>query len=152
MRSFWFLFAILLGVVASTCGAHSVHAATSASLGIHEPILQATVASPVHNLRQSAGHAESSDHHQDRQLQFMDWDLSSLEFTSGELGAAEIGFIVGLLFFVVVILLLCCCCCGGGGRGYRGRGGCSICDILALFCIWEMCCDQRDISNDFCLV
>jgi hypothetical protein len=144
MKRFIFFFAILLGI-AATCGANSVQAAASSSLEMNDHTsLQVTSSSPKHNLRQSAGQKSlnhsSNSHHMYRQLEYLD-------FNADQLGAAEVGFLVGILVVVVLILLLICCCCGCG----RGGGGCSICDILAAICIWEMCCDQRD-PTDFCLV
>jgi hypothetical protein len=53
--------------------------------------------------------------------------------------SAEAGFAVGFLFFIILALLLCCCLCGGRGGGR----GCSLCDILAIVCLWELCCDRE---------
>jgi hypothetical protein len=144
MKRFIFFFAMLLGI-AATCGANSVQAAASSSLGMKDHTsLQVTASFPKHNLKQAAGNESlnnSSNNHQlDRQLEYLD-------FNTDQLGAAEVGFLVGILVVVVLILLLLCCCCGCG----RGGGGCSVCDILAAICIWEMCCDQGD-PTDFCLV
>ena len=61
-----------------------------------------------------------------------------------DLNNAELGFAAGVLFAVVLICCLLCMCCGGGSR-------CSLWDCLALFCIWEICCDGRN-PNDFVLV
>jgi hypothetical protein len=141
MKRFMFFFVILLGI-AATCGANSVQAAESSSLGIKDHTsLQVTSSSPQHNLRQSSGHESlnsNNDNHLYRQLEYLD-------FNTDQLGPEEVGFLV----IVAVILLLLCCCCSGG-RGRRG-GGCSLCDILALVCIWDICCDQGD-PTDFCLV
>jgi hypothetical protein len=146
MKRLIFFFAILLGITL-TCGANSsVQAAvSSSSLGVKDHTsLQVTSSSFKHNLRQSAGqeslNSSSNNHHLYRQLEYLD-------FNTNQLGTAEVGFLVGILVVVVLILLLLCCCCGCGGRG----GGCSVCDILAAICIWEMCCDQGD-PTDFCLV
>jgi hypothetical protein len=142
-RSIFFFFAILLGI---TCGANSVQAAASASssLGMKDHTSLQVTSSPQHNLRQLVGHeslnSSSNNNHPYRQLEYLD-------FNTDQLGAAEVGFLVGVLVVVVLILLLLCCCCGCG----RGGGGCSVCDILAAICIWEMCCDQGD-PTDFCLV
>lgn len=46
------------------------------------------------------------------------------------------------LILLFIVLLVCCC---WGGR----RGGCSLCDILACVCIYEMCCDNGAPMNDF---
>jgi hypothetical protein len=145
MKRFIFFFAILLGI-AATCGANSVHAAASASssLGMKDhSSIQVASSSPKRTLRQSTGHESlnsSDNHHLYRQLEYLDFDTD-------QLGAAEVGFLVGISVVVVLILLLLCCCCGCG----RGGGGCSVCDILAAICIWEMCCEQGD-PTDFCLV
>jgi hypothetical protein len=140
-----FFFAILLGI-AAICGANSVQAAASSSLGIkYHASLQITSSPPQHNLRQSTGHeslnSSSNNDHVYRQLEYYDFT----NITTEQLGAAEVGFLVAIVVIVVFLLLLCCCCCG------RRGGGCSVCDILAAICIWEMCCDQRD-PTDFCLV
>jgi hypothetical protein len=147
MKRFMFFFAILLGI-AATCRATSVQAAASSSLGMKDHTsLQVASSSPQHNLRQSTGDeslTSNNNNHLYRQLEYLD-------FNTDQLGAAEVGFLGGILVVVVLIVLLFCCCCGcGGGRGRRG-GGCSICDILAAFFIWEVCCDQGD-PTDFCLV
>jgi hypothetical protein len=145
-----FFFAILLGI-AVICGANSAQVAASSSLGIKDHAsLRVTSLLPQHNLRQSNGHesvssssSSTNNDHLYRQLEYYDFT----NITTEQLGAAEVGFLVAILIIVVFLLLLCCCCCGGGRRG----GGCSVCDILAAICIWEMCCDQRD-PTDFCLV
>jgi hypothetical protein len=145
MKRFILFFAILLGITAS-CGANSVvQAAASSSLEVNDHTnLQVTYSLPNQNLRQSAGleslDSSSNNHYLSRQLEYLDFDTD-------QLGAAEVGFLVGILVVVVLILFLLCCCCGCG----RGGGGCSVCDILAAICIWEMCCDQGD-QTDFCLV
>lgn len=65
-------------------------------------------------------------------------------FTDLDIESLEEGFAVGAAFvlLLIVICLLCCCCsmCCGGGR--RGGGGCSLMDILAAFCCYEMFCDD----------
>lgn len=53
-------------------------------------------------------------------------------FDFGNMEEAEIGFLAGMLFFVALICFLICCCCGG----------CSLWDIVALACLWELCCDR----------
>ena len=63
--------------------------------------------------------------------------VDSMDFSSPEAQSA--------LILVVIVLLLLCCCCRGGRRG-----GCSLCDILACVCIYEMCCDNDGAPlNDF---
>jgi hypothetical protein len=59
--------------------------------------------------------------------------------------SAEAGFAAGLLLLILLALLLCCCCCGGG------RGGCSLWDLVAMVCLWEMCCD-RDGGDAFAMM
>jgi len=55
---------------------------------------------------------------------------------------------VSALFFILILLCLFSCLCGRG----RGRGrSCSLWDILACVCIWELCCDDRAI-NDFAMM
>ena len=70
-----------------------------------------------------------------------------------DLNSAEAGFIVGFLFLIVLLFLcLCCCCCGGRSRpyGYNNGGGGSNClwDLVAIVCLWEMCCDNDGILGD----
>ena len=70
------------------------------------------------------------------------------DFDMNELEAAEIGFLAGLIFVVILACMLCSCCC-------RASRGCSLCDILAIFCLWEMCCDRDGVSTvpgDFVLI
>ena len=62
----------------------------------------------------------------------------------GDLDNAEVGFAAGILFTFLLICFLLCFCCGGRSR-------CSLWDCLALFCIWEMCCDGRN-PTDFVLI
>lgn len=47
----------------------------------------------------------------------------------------EIGALSGLFFLLLIIFILYCCC------------GCSLCDILMLFCCWELCCDQGMVDT-----
>lgn len=95
-------------------------------------------------LRQQSAPTTSSASSFQRQLQEMDF------FDGEELTAAEAGFVAAFVLMLVIVLLLCCCCCGGGRRG-RG-GGCSICDLLMCFCIWEICCDGGGGVGDVCLL
>ena len=70
------------------------------------------------------------------------------DFGNADLASAEAGFAVGFLFFLLLICLLCCCLCGGG----RSRG-CSLWDILACVCIYELCCDGPGGGiNDFAMM
>jgi hypothetical protein len=41
---------------------------------------------------------------------------------------AALGISGGVVFLIVVVLFLYCCC------------GCSLCDILMIFCCYELCC------------
>ena len=52
-------------------------------------------------------------------------------FTSNmkDWNAAQTGVASGLFFLIIFVLILYCCC------------GCSLCDLLALWCCWEICCD-----------
>lgn len=62
---------------------------------------------------------------------YKDLDVESLE-EGMALGGA-------LLLIMIVLCLLCCCCqmcCGGRG------GGCSLWDMLAILCCYEMFCDD----------
>jgi len=77
-------------------------------------------------------------HHQHRVLEggndysnyFNDLDDESLEE----------GFVIGASF-VALLLLLCliCCCCSMCCGGRMGGG---LTDIIALFCCYEICCDD----------
>lgn len=61
------------------------------------------------------------------------------------------GFVAGAICMLLVLCFLSCCC----GRAcrpprenyyYDRRGGgprWTLCDCLALACIWEICCDRR---------
>jgi hypothetical protein len=55
------------------------------------------------------------------------YDLSSLD-------SAEAGFVAAIVFFVIIACLLCCCMCSGGR--------CNLWDLVALVCLWELCCDR----------
>jgi hypothetical protein len=44
--------------------------------------------------------------------------------------AAQTGAASGIFFLILFVCILYCCC------------GCSICDLLALWCCWEICCDE----------
>lgn len=56
-----------------------------------------------------------------------------------ELDGVAAGFVAGLLFAFFLLALLCCCCCGGRG--------CSIWDVLACVCIYELCCDDVKVGD-----
>lgn len=56
-------------------------------------------------------------------------------FQMDDITSAEAGFIAGVLVIILFLILLVCCCCGR----------CSLWDIVALVCLWELCCD-RDVD------
>jgi len=69
------------------------------------------------------------------------------DFDFNDLDSSEIAILVVGLFLLVCLipLLLLCCCCGR----------CSLCDILALVCLWELCCDPSNgnmIGDSFVLL
>ena len=64
------------------------------------------------------------------------FEFGKLDFEGEE--AASL--VVGILFLILLLALLCCCCC-------RGRRGCSLCDILACVCIYELCCDDGRVGD-----
>ena len=76
-----------------------------------------------------------------RRLPGNDYNIEGFDMMS-----AEAGFALGLSFFIILLLLLCCCCCGR-----RGGGGGSSClwDLVAIVCLWEMCCDNDGVSDGF---
>lgn len=70
-----------------------------------------------------------------RRLPGETWDIDNVRL-DGPMG----GFVAGLAFALLILFLLCCCCCGGGR-------GCSLWDILACVCIYELCCDDGNIGG-----
>ena len=58
---------------------------------------------------------------------------SYFDFDIDSLASAEAGFAAGAVFVVVLLIILICCCCGR----------CSLWDIVAMVCLWEMCCDRE---------
>lgn len=66
-------------------------------------------------------------------------DFEDIDVTSDQLEGAAVGFVLGILAIALCSMLSCCCC--GTGRRYR-REGCSLCDILACVCLYEICCDD----------
>ena len=62
------------------------------------------------------------------------------EFSNMDLQSAEAGFAFAVVLFFVLVVMLCCCCCPGTG--------CSIWDIVACLCIWEICCDRNGGACD----
>jgi hypothetical protein len=69
-----------------------------------------------------------------------------------DLMSAEAGFVVGFAFLIVLLFLCLCCCCCGRSRPFGGynNGGGSNClwDLVAIVCLWEMCCDNDGIMGD----
>jgi hypothetical protein len=74
--------------------------------------------------------------------------LGGGDYEFDNLQSAEAGAVACLVLLVLLLVLICCCCCGGRGRR-GGRGGFSMCDCLALVCIWEMCCGGGGFGDDF---
>ena len=68
-----------------------------------------------------------------RRLRYYDF-IPDIDFSDGHWDSGEVEFFVGFLLFMLLLSLIlsCCCCCRG----------CSLCDILALVCIWDICCDN----------
>ena len=58
------------------------------------------------------------------------------EFKFDQMGSPEM--MGGLVVLIVVVVLLCLCC---------GRGGGSLCDLLACVCLYELCCDDGQIGG-----
>jgi len=65
--------------------------------------------------------------------------LPGYNFNSDQLMGAEVGLILGVLIVLLFLACLCSCCCGGGS--------CSLCDILACVCLYEICCDDKRIGD-----
>lgn len=64
------------------------------------------------------------------------------DFEDFDLKSAEAGFALAVVLFIVLVVMFCCCCCP--------RNGCSLWDIVACLCIWEICCDRDGGAfNDF---
>jgi hypothetical protein len=82
-----------------------------------------------------------------------DYIPSGFDLGSAEIGAALAGGIVLLVIFCLICSCLRCICGGGGGYRRGGGGGCGGClwDLVALVCLWELCCDREpNIVNDVC--
>jgi hypothetical protein len=77
-----------------------------------------------------------------RRLPGNDYNMEGLDMMS-----AEAGFALGLSCFIILLLLLCCCCCGRRGGG--GGGSSCLWDLVAVACLWEMCCDNDGVSDGF---
>ena len=68
-----------------------------------------------------------------------------LDFSGGDLQGEEIAFLLGILFCLLFLLcILCSCCCRAGS--------CSLWDLVAVACLWEICCDNRRNAGDFILL
>jgi len=57
--------------------------------------------------------------------------LPGNEFDMKTWSPAETGTVSGIAFLLVILFVLYCCC------------GCSLCNILAILCCWEICCDPN---------
>ena len=65
------------------------------------------------------------------------------DFEKLDLKSVEAGFALAVVLLLVVVVMFCCCCC-------CPRNGCSLWDIVACLCIWELCCDRDGGAfNDF---
>ena len=69
--------------------------------------------------------------------------LPGYDINADQLLGAEVGFVVALVLVLLFFACLCGCCCG--------RRGCSLWDIVACVCLYEMCCDDARVG-DFQLV
>lgn len=66
--------------------------------------------------------------------------LQGYNINADELEAAEIGFLVAIALLLLVCILCCCC------------RRCNLWDIVALACLWEICCDRDDSVGGFMLI
>jgi hypothetical protein len=98
--------------------------------------------------------SESEGSRASRKLPGMDdYIPSGFDLGSAEVGAALAGGILLLVIFCLICSCLRCICGGGGGYRRGGGGGCGGClwDLVALVCLWELCCDREpNIVNDVC--
>jgi hypothetical protein len=62
------------------------------------------------------------------------------DFDKLELDDAAAGFLVGFVCLLLLVACLCCCCC-------RPGRGCSLWDLLACYCCYEICCDDAQIGS-----
>jgi hypothetical protein len=76
------------------------------------------------------------------QAEYFDFDFDNVE-----LKGAAAGFLVGFICLLLLVACLCCCCC-------RPGRGCSLWDILACYCFYEICCDDGAVGDcgDFALI
>lgn len=70
--------------------------------------------------------------------------LPGYDINPDQLMGAEVGFVVALVLVLFFFACLCGCCCG--------RGGCSLWDLVACVCLYEMCCDNDARIGDFQLI
>jgi hypothetical protein len=84
---------------------------------------------------------DTTHHQRPRLLEGGDYDFDFSNIS--ELEAAEVGAVVALLLVALLLVLCCCCCC---------RRGCSLWDLVAMCCLWELCCGNNgmgDTMSDF---
>jgi hypothetical protein len=100
--------------------------------------------------RRQQKHQQSAKWENGRMLPGNDYNMDNIDMSS-----AEAGFIVGIIFLVLLFLFVCCCCCNlimGGGRRYNngggGRGSSCLWDLVAIVCLWELCCDNDGMMGD----
>jgi hypothetical protein len=61
-------------------------------------------------------------------------------FDMNRFSSTELGFAAGVSATILfLIVFICCCCCGRW----------SLWDVVALVCIWDMCCDRRGVDPGF---
>lgn len=82
--------------------------------------------------------------HSTSRIRGLERRLPGYDLNSDQLMGAEVGFVVALVLVLLFFVCLCCCCCGRGG-------GCSLWDIVACVCLYEMCCDDARVG-DFRLI
>lgn len=70
--------------------------------------------------------------------------LPGYDINSDQLLGAEVGFVVAVVLVLLFFVCLCGCCC-------RRGGGCSLWDLVACVCLYEMCCDDARVG-DFQLI
>ena len=91
-----------------------------------------------------------------------DYDMHMVDITDDLDPELVKVFIAGAIFMVLLLCFLSCCCgclCGRRERYYENRGGYyygggggprwTLCDCLALACLWEICCDRRQGYESF---
>jgi hypothetical protein len=87
---------------------------------------------------------QDTTHHQRQRPRLLEGGDYDFDFSNiSELEAAEVGAVVALLLVALLLVLCCCCCC---------RRGCSLWDLVAMCCLWELCCGNNgmgDTMSDF---